>query len=843
MNLKQLAICAAILSGLSAFGAADYLSSEARARVKLLKAEVRQLPSNRANARHRALTLWDWINAYSLTGRYMPVHATLTASRVLAYPDRADYIGNLDAVVREFTFLDEQPDALGTLVADTGPFEAGTRVTVRQTYTVGNRNVVPGDGFGVAWHGMARFSQLQADDGAADDYVTISSSNPNVRFSPSSSRVGGDIAMRHAMSLLFRVVRGRLVAGDTVTITYGDTRQGGRGITLPHFASHRMPLPLYLHFADAGVLASLPIQPIVVTGSQVAGVHGFAPSVVATGESFALSVRAQDRFYNRATGPIPNWEVFVNGEPFAEIEAGNEPITVLNDIAFDEPGVYRFTFRSKDGAITGRANPVLVEHSPKRRIYWGDTHSHSGFADGIGTADELMVWAREDARLDFATHSEHDTALDDFEWNALADTVRRFSTEGEFVAFLGYEWTVKSTQGGHHNVLFRTPEGRRRIAIQEYSSLPLLHQGLHSHHDPQDVLVIPHAHQAADFRLHDPSLVSLVEIMSQQGAFEWFAQQYLRRGHPVGFIAASDNHLSRPGYTGAQRGTLAQRGGLAAVSAPAHTRDALFDALKSRSVYATTGDRIILDVALNGAEIGQRIPFAEVRRVEGRVVGTAPLDSIAVVRNGLEVWRQEYRQGAGGRAVDGDYELVFHSDSQPSHAGDNPRGWRWWRGRLDITGAVATAARGLDFHNAQTQSLELSGNGRRIAFRTHTRGNTSTIRLTLRDVDDAAKIRLTLREAREFGGGVPRHREHHLVPATEVEINLADLDGGVARRELPLDDYVDTVTLRRVANDGELDVAFAFEETRRTTGDYYFVRVQQANGAMAWSSPIWVGLP
>ena len=176
-----------------------------------------------------------------------------------------------------------------------------------------------------------------------------------------------------------------------------------------------------------------------------------------------------------------------------------------------------------------------------------------------------MIWARDDARLDFVTHSEHDIWMDDFEWNVLRENVRRFSQSPRlprspahaedrgFVAFLGYEWTIQNTQGGHHNVLFRTPDGRKRIPAQEYATLSALYQGLRDHHNPSDVVVIPHAHQAGDYRQSDPQLQPLVEVMSQHGSFEWFGRMYLRQGHQVGFTAASDNHLSQPGLRRAPR--------------------------------------------------------------------------------------------------------------------------------------------------------------------------------------------------------------------------------------------------------------------------------------------------
>ncbi len=830
---------------------ADYLAPERRVEVEALKAQVRQTPSNRANAQARARTLWMWINAYARAGRYVPVNATAAASGVLAYPLNARRIAGLDPTIRELALLDEQPDAVGALVADTGPFEARSYATIRQTYTVGSKDIEPGGGFVIARHFMTGFA-YQTDDETGDNYLSIASSNPTVRFAKSSLPVRGmHGGFRGAADMLvFRVISGRLSAGDNVTVAYGDTTGGGRGLLMPSFSSDRMPLPLYVDFDGTGTLVSLPIQPIVVIGGKVAGVHGFAPSVVATGETFEVAVRAQDRFYNRAVGPIPAWEVAVNGQPFARIEASAEPIAILAGVQFDAPGVYRFAFRSEDGAIVGAANPVLVEEAPERRIYWGDTHGHSGFAEGIGTPERFMVWARDDARLDYVTHSEHDIWMDDYEWSVLQENVQRFSKDGEFVAFLGYEWTIQNIQGGHHNVLFRTPDGRRRIPAQEFGTLSALYQGLRAHHDPQDVVVIPHAHQAGDYRLNDPLLEPLVEIMSQHGTFEWFGRMYLNHGHQVGFIAASDNHLSQPGYSAPQGGSLSQRGGLGALRSNARSRDALFDAMKSLATYATTGDRMILDFALNGVDMGQRAPFAEQRSIQGRVVGTAPIASIALVKNDAEIWRRDYLTNVDASG-DGDFLLTFRSPSEPFHPGDNPRGWRWWRGEIVAQDVVIAAAEGMNVHNVSTQTVDIT-DGSSIAFSTYTRGGTSSIKLRLVDIRRTAQLTVKLAEGREFGGGPPRFRAHKVVPASEVVLPLRDFERGseaasegrergTVRRELRFDGYEDVVTLRRIVAEGEMDVSFSVQDHGDRQGDYYYVRVEQANDAVAWSSPIWVG--
>jgi hypothetical protein len=399
---------------------------------------------------------------------------------------------------------------------------------------VGTRNIEPGGGFVVARHFMPNYGIWQTSDPEVDNYISIASSNPGVSFAvdsvPIAGMHGGFRGQRPA--LMFRLATGTLSQGDTVTLTYGDRSQGSRGFLMADFASDRMPLPLYLTFDSDTPLLTLPIQPVLVTGTGFAGLVGFAPSVVAPGESFVLSARGQDIYYNRAIDGHPALKVLNGDQTIARIPASREAISLI-DLALDEPGIYHLRLESRDGEVSGEVNPILVTAENRDRIFWGDTHGHSGFAEGIGTPDSFMIWARDDARLDYVTHSEHDIWMDDYEWEVLRDNVRRYSEEGAFIAYLGYEWTSRNFNGGHHNVLFRTPDARDRVPVQFFPTLSKLYQGLRASADPEDVVIIPHAHQAGDYRQNDPELEPLVEIMSQHGNFEWFGRMYLEHGHQV----------------------------------------------------------------------------------------------------------------------------------------------------------------------------------------------------------------------------------------------------------------------------------------------------------------------
>ena len=226
-------LVAFVLTVLLATGAAaqraDYLDADLRARVEQLKAEVAARPTDANTVRARTDVLWDWLNAFSMTGGYMPVNLTTVARR----PEAATPAGlaAIDAFIDELTVLDERPEALGELSADTGPFEARSQASFTQTWTVGTQEVAPGGGIAVTRHFMGNHGAFQTDDPGGDGLVTVSSSNASARLVASERPVAGmHGGFRGATPVLFfRLAEGLLEPGDTVTVTYGD-RSGGGGV-------------------------------------------------------------------------------------------------------------------------------------------------------------------------------------------------------------------------------------------------------------------------------------------------------------------------------------------------------------------------------------------------------------------------------------------------------------------------------------------------------------------------------------------------------------------------------------------------------------------------------------
>ena len=834
----------------------DYLTPALRAQVEQLKRDAESQPTNAQNVAQRGLILWQWINAYALTGGPVPVNATQELRPAFILNDARQQnsapsepvnvralIANVDALIKEFRIKDENPKAVPTVTAaKTGPFPASSYQTFDEVVTIGSMPMMPGGTLMLARMLMSDAGPPQNNNPAAKNYVSIACSNPGAKFVKTTVEWAGMHGgfRGEAPNAAFRLESGTLRQGDTVTLTYGDRIGGSPGMLMNTFSNDRMLYPIYVDLDGKGLFLSPAWPAFSILGEGVSYVRPTAPSVVATGERFTVAVRSEDSGWNRATGKIPAYEVSLNGANVATIPAGTEGLARVNDLHIDRPGVYRYDVRSVDGKLTARSNPIWVETNPAARIYWGETHAHSGFSEGMGSIDRFYTWARDDAWLDFAGLSEHDIWLDDLEWRTMNDAVRRYTEPAKFVAYLAYEWTVNRNGGGHHNVFFRSP-GRDRVPSQMYYNLSLLYQGLRDKYQSRDVLVIPHAHQAADWRHSDPDLERLVEIASMHGTFEWFGNYYLRQGYEVGFVGASDDHRTRPGYSGTMpNGNLQTMNSLVAVRAKAKGSNEIFDALRDRATYAASdAQRILLEFQLNGQAAGQRIAYSNDRRIHARFSGTSPIDRVEVIKNGEVIYTRRMAQATLAPASR--VELGFASSSE-AFIRDNPRGYREWKGTLDIEGAKLAGIRSYFDNRFSEFARQDASNPNRIVFSDMTRGRADVMMLDLEQVTPSTRFVIHLDQSVESGVAPPQVRPNATIPAATVTLGFNEFSDGLVTRNLPVDRHVDSIFLQlvnpRAAMDGELDYV---DRSDPKPGDYYYVRLTQLDGAHAWSSPVWVG--
>jgi hypothetical protein len=837
--------------------AAGALPVALRAKVERLRADAATAPTNAENVYARADVVWEWGNALALAGRPIPPDLPLTVTLIRwAKSDGGEiqkmpgiemplalHIRRLDRYIEELALI-EAGGQLGELRLDSSePLVSRSFTTIEQTYTVGARSIAPGGGFMLGIAGTGQEGRPQHQDPRAPAYVTARTSRPGVVFETAIEPWNGvhGAVPSTAPLPVFRVRGAALESGDTVVFTYGDRSQGSPGLQVPTYSSDGWMLPIYVDLDGSDDFFGLqwPSRPIIGK-PEVTAVRLLGPSVVATGEAFSVTVRSEDDAMNRASGAVPAYELLLDGRAIGRIDAGSRPLAHVDDLRIDQPGVYRLEVRSADGGLTARGNPLRVESKPTTRILWGETHGHTAFAEGQGSPRSFFTYATEDARLDFATLSEHDIWLDDAEWRELQRLTRESTTPGRFIGILGYEWTAFPNRGGHHNVFFRDPASER-VGVHEAFRLPDLYRGLRRRYRPEQVLVIPHAHMAGDWNQSDPDLERLVELYSVHGSFEWFANRYLRNGFEVGFVAAADDHLAKPGLAPPPLSSVAQPGGLAAVFAPELATDAVFDALRDLRSYATSGQRLLLDGSLNGFAMGTRQSAAGRRALRFSVNGTAPIDRIDVVRNGEVIHSRSYLSAPlAARAV---LQVAFESSSEVLGAAiDNPRGIRPWRGTLEVEGATVARVRRTGLDSPLRDRLEWDpASPQKARFLILTRGRADSILLDLEGASAQTRVRFDL-EATKEAGAASTTRPLHEIPAARITLALGDLENGRLEHEMPpIGEHVDRIALQLVNDQAPLDQQLEYTDLDGSGDDYYYVRTTQLDGARAWTSPFWVG--
>ncbi|MCP5113508.1 MAG: hypothetical protein GY953_21955, partial [bacterium] len=250
--MKRTAVAAALLAVVVAAGVlglrstaaqtetGDYLPAEVRKKVEQLKADFAREPTNGGNVEARALVMWDWINAYSLTGGPVPAQSLMTITNIAQMLDSggegpdgrptggARLFTELDTLIQEFRFKDEHPGGLGPLTVNSkGPLQSRSYQTIEFTYVVGDIPMAPGASLMI---GRARqmASDLpvvpQFDDQAADNYVTLGCSNSRARFSKTTIPWAGIHGGFRGVSqnMVYRLDEGTLREGDKITIVVGD---------------------------------------------------------------------------------------------------------------------------------------------------------------------------------------------------------------------------------------------------------------------------------------------------------------------------------------------------------------------------------------------------------------------------------------------------------------------------------------------------------------------------------------------------------------------------------------------------------------------------------------------
>ena len=338
------------------------------------------------------------------------------------------------------------------------------------------------------------------------------------------------------------------------------------------------------------------------------------------------------------------------------------PIVTIPDIYYTREGFHYITVTAH--GKQARSNPIRVcSSAPTERLFWGDTHAHTIFSDAIRSPEEVHEFARDEGFLDLFSITDHAEALTDRQWDYFVNVANDYNQPGRFVTLVALEWT--NSEVGHRNVYYPGDRGPiLRSTDPAYGNLEALYKTAKEH----GAFVVPHHSANTQMGVkwhagHDPEVERLVEIHSVWACSERPAHKgnpypiqvqggemdgqhvvdALNLGYRFGIIGSGDIHDGRPGddlhtLQNMDQSHLTARQGLMGFWVKELTREAAFEAMWNRRVFATMNVRVYLHFEVCGAFMGSAIEHSGSRPIRLEAASESPFVLIELVRNGETIY-------------------------------------------------------------------------------------------------------------------------------------------------------------------------------------------------------------
>lgn len=549
----------------------------------------------------------------------------------------------------------------------------------------------------------------------------------------------------------------------------------------------------------------------------------------------------------------------------------------FSSVKWPKPLLYFMLVSLGLSSAAGNSGTVTEDEGPRYSVFWGDLHNHSDLTYGHGSFEKALENAAQS--LDFFTITPHAMwpDIDKLEgneplewvidyhktafkrlrnpevWSDYIEQLEKYNVPGKQVTFPSFE--VHSLKYGDHVVVSRDPDLELPPAgttIVELRDSVL---------DKESTIITPHGiGYQAGYRGYDWSYFKegpqtpFVEVFSRHGGSEGSVGPFgmyhdmgprdydgsmeagLKLGHKFGIMASSDSHAGHPGGFG---------DGRIAVLAEELGREAIWDAIRSRRVYATTGANILVDFRVDEAVMGEEIiDSGDSRSIRVSVEGMNQIDYVELVKNGETLHREHVS-----------YTPRYDKESkQPLRAKIRFEfGWNQvaskdridWDGKIVLRGGRLLSAtpqfRGAPFTSPQK---DFEGNeipwdswvsritettSSSVSFSAKSESNPAPMQPVTQSIALDVKMRLDDSVIAQVNGA-------------EISYTLAELLEG-SQSQFMRGWLTEAVSFNRAVPESGFKVEFELEDAPSASEDYYFLRVRQTDHQWAWSSPIWVRKP
>jgi len=317
--------------------------------------------------------------------------------------------------------------------------------------------------------------QLQSLDPLDDNFVSVVSEADVVVRTVKREVVPG-LPKVSPLAVIIELVSGTTLE-SRLQVNYKNFR-------MPSIAYDNFQLPILIVGTDG--LKKVGGSALKIAPKRAAKVNVIAPSLLNVGEQFDVRLWITDAYGNPVEHVTPTLEIMIDGVFNRRVASSDTSSVLLEDFAFDEPGLHRIAVRSAGGGVTGVSDVLYVKKQAANRIIWSDFHLHDQDSDGGFTLPALES---------------------------------RFGATHDVFSIMGRESSVP-----------RSAEVRR--SMEQGGDLITL----------EDKIQMAIAPTPTDVRRLHASPFFAVEIAAGLSQYEWFGKKIAEMGHRTTFFGTQTSH-------------------------------------------------------------------------------------------------------------------------------------------------------------------------------------------------------------------------------------------------------------------------------------------------------------
>jgi hypothetical protein len=301
------------------------------------------------------------------------------------------------------------------------------------------------------------------------------------------------------------------------------------------------------------------------------------------------------------------------------------------------------------------ARQKIKQNSRELTLFWGDFHDHTDISvcnrRGNPPGHDLFANVRDIEKLDFCSLTDHGYNFDGPQWAFNGERTRNNNDPGRFVTFLGEEWTSSRNppvdggimnRYGHRNLIFLDPYHSKFYDSFDGDISPAqLWKELEGH----EFICIPHqladwkgkgkGNPPTDWEYVDEKVQPVAEIFQARQSYEYLG---CPRQSPTG-APFKGNYLQDAWAKGIIIGVIASPdhgggNGKAGVWARELTRESIFEAVRARHTFGTSGAKMSLFFGAGTAMMGDKVKRRQ-EPIKFRVKALAlrDIDELVIFRN------------------------------------------------------------------------------------------------------------------------------------------------------------------------------------------------------------------